>query len=318
MQKATGIHHVGFGIRDIAKARKFYQETLAFTGMLEEWEYSINSMADTFRNSPHNFEGFMPFQEAGGIIVEPILMKYPTPRPIHQDPRYGDIGVNKLTIAVAEVKKFYKEYRDNINFLCEPRTASLPGLGTYEFVYGKDPDGNIIEFACWEGLKFEQGMFGGAQILGVSVTDLERSKAFYREHCDFDVVIGEHEVFSNMVDEVSGTSGTQVKSCLLDCSKREPGAGGMLELYEVSSPRGRSIPFGTQWGDFGYMEVTLFCPVHVLDLHKYYLDHNLDVVQRPTSFGTDEAGTVEYWFMYVRDPDGIFVESVGIQPLAKE
>ena len=53
--------------------KKFYEETLEFRGVLEEWEYSINSMADTFRNSAHNFEGWMPFQEAGGIIIEPIL-----------------------------------------------------------------------------------------------------------------------------------------------------------------------------------------------------------------------------------------------------
>ena len=125
MQKALGIHHVGFGVKDLKKTRKYYEETLEFRGMLEEWEYSINSMADTFRNSAHNFEGWMPFQEAGGIIIEPILMKYPTPRPIHRNPQYGDIGVNKLTIAVSDVGKFCKAYRDKVNFCGKPKKAKL-------------------------------------------------------------------------------------------------------------------------------------------------------------------------------------------------
>ncbi len=92
----------------------------------------------------------------------------------------------------------------------------------------------------------------------------------------------------------------------------------MLELYEVSNPRGRSIPFGTQWGDIGYMEICMFCPGSIVDLQNYYLEHGLDIVQRPTNFGTDETGTMEYWFLYVRDPDGIRVEYVCIRPLSKK
>jgi len=317
MQKAVGVHHLGFGVKDLGSVRKFYQELLQFDTMLEEWEYSINSMADTFRNSPHNFEGIMPHQAAGGLVIEPILMKWPTPRPIRQNSLFGDIGPNKLTIAVSDVGKFYKEYGKKITFCGKPRSVKLPGLGQYEFVFGRDPDGNILEFARWNGLTFEHGIFGGAQILGVGVTDLERSKAFYQKHCDFDVIVSEHEKFSGMVGEVSGSNGTKVKSCLLDCSAREAGQGGMLELYEVSNPRGRSIPFGTQWGDFGYMEVTLMCPGNIIDLQKYYMEQKVDVVQRPTHFGSDPEGTVDYYFLYVRDPDGIFVESVGFHPIVE-
>jgi hypothetical protein len=103
-----------------------------------------------------------------------------------------------------------------------------------------------------------------------------------------------------------------VKTCLLDSSKRE--IGGMLELYEVSNPRGRSIPFGTQWGDFGYMEVCMVCLGNIHELCKYYMDKGLYVFQRPTHFGDDETGAIEYWFLYVRDPDGNYVESVGMHP----
>jgi len=311
VDKAAGVHHVGFGVRNLKAAETYYQQTLGFSAVLEAWEDSVNSMADTYRNSPHNYAGFMSVQPAGGIIIEPIFKKWPTPRPIQATPRYGDIGVNKLTIAVSDPGRLFQEYPERIDFFGSPVSVDLPGLGPYEFVYAKGPDGNIIEFAAWAGAPVKDGLFGGARILGLSVTDLERSKAFYQAHCGFDVVVGEHDRFSGHVGDISGQADTRVRSCLLDSSRRKPGRGGMIELYEVSNPRGRSIPFGTEWGDFGYMEVCLFYPGNILDLHKYFLEQGLDVPQRPTCFGRNEQGTVDYWFLYVRDPDGILIESVG-------
>lgn len=307
MQKAAGMNHVGFGVRNLEVAGKFYQEVLGFTNMFDQWDYSVNTMADTFRNSPHDFAGYMFRQEIGGLVLEPILKKYPTPRPIRKKIRYGDLGVNKVTIAVADMEKFYATYEDKISFLGNPQSTVLPGLGDYRFVYGQDPDGNLLEFASWKGVDAQGGLFGGATAVGISVSDLERSKQFYQQHCDFDVVVSEHEQFSGMVGGLTANNDTKVKSCLLDCSKRRH--GGMLELYEVSNPRGSSMPFGTQWGDFGYMEVCLNCMCNAIDLQKYYIENGLDVIQRPTKFSESPSGTYEYWFLYVLDPDGVFIES---------
>ena len=306
MQKAAGVNHVGFGVRNLEVARKFYQETLDFTFIWDQWDYSINTMADAFRNSPHNFLGYMFRQKIGGLLLEPILKKYPTPRAIRKKVCYGDLGVNKITIAVADVKEFYGAYRDKIVFFSEPKSTVLPGIGDYSFVYGQDPDGNLLEFASWEGANVKEGIFGGALSVGISVSDLERTKQFYQQHCDFDVVVSEHECFSGLVGEMTGNENTKVKSCLLDCSKRKH--GGMLELYEVSNPRGRSIPFGSEWGDFGYMEICLNSLWNAIDLQKYYLEKGVDVVQRPTKFSESPNGVYQYWFLYALDPDGVFVE----------
>jgi len=292
-------------------------ETLELAEVLNRFDESINSMADTFHNSPHNFAGLLFYHQSGGISLEPIYKRYPTPRPIQNSPRLGDLGVNKLTYAVSDTDQLYREYRDKVMFFGEPRTAKLPRLGEYVFVYGKDPDGNIIEFASWAEAKIEDGLFGGVRSIGISVTDLDRSKAWYQTHCDLDIVVAEHDHFSGLVDEVSGSSGTKVRSCLLDSSRRQDALlpTGMLELYEVSNPRGRSMPFGTEWGDYGYMEVCFLSPYNINELAIYYYDQGIDVVQRPTSFGEDEERTIQYWFMYVKDPDGNFVEIVGLHPI---
>ena len=92
--------------------------------------------------------------------------------------------------------------------------------------------------------------------------------------------------------------------------------GGMLELYEVSQPRGRSIPFGTEFGDFGYLEACLLYGGHIIDLYKYCVDQGMDIWQRPTCAGAVESLNAEAWFIYIRDPDGILVEFVALHPLS--
>jgi catechol 2,3-dioxygenase-like lactoylglutathione lyase family enzyme len=160
-------------------------------------------------------------------------------------------------------------------------------------------------------------MIGGVRILGMGVTDLARSKAFFQKHCNMDIVVSEHESFSGLVGEVSGSPDTQVKSCLLNCSKssQAPVGTAMLELYEVSNPRGRSIPFGTQWGDFGFMETSTIAIGSMYKLAMYYEDEGVEVVQSPTTAIVNEEEGVEYWFIYARDPDGNFVETVGVHQI---
>jgi catechol 2,3-dioxygenase-like lactoylglutathione lyase family enzyme len=306
MYKGQGVHHVGTGVKNLAKMREFYGKTLAFTQVWEVFEETWNPMNDMFRASTHKLDGIMFGQEAGGVIVELIHMAIPLPRPIRKDIRYGDIGVNKTTIAVSNVGKFHKEYKDKMTFCSEPKSTTIPGLGTYEFVFGRDPEGNLIEFFSDAGNEV-QGTFGGCRWLGVSVTDLERSKAFYQNHAGFDTVVVEpHEKLSGLVDEVAGARNAQVRSCLLSNS----GGGGMLELYELVKPRGRSIPFNARWGDFGYLEVALTCE-DIFDTAKELGAAGVDFHSNPTHIDSPDA---DAWFLYAKDPDGIPVEIISITP----
>jgi catechol 2,3-dioxygenase-like lactoylglutathione lyase family enzyme len=315
--KSAGIFHVGFGVRDLEVSRKFYQETMGFTEMVECFDQVNDTMADTFRNTHHVLSGYMFHHRTGGLTLEPIQLQCPTPRAIFTMPQLGDIGPNKVTFAVSNVEKFVTEYQEKVKFLGEPQSVTLPGFGEYTFVFGRDPDNNILEFASWDGATVDQGGTGGIRILGLAVTEMERSKAFYQKHCDMDVVVSEHDRFSGLVSAVSGSPDTRVKSCLLDCGKgsRSPFGTAMLELYEVSSPRGRSIPFGTQWGDFGFMETSTVALGSMYQLAQYYEKEGIEIVQRPTTAVVNKEEGVEYWFMYVRDPDGNFVETVGIHSI---
>jgi catechol 2,3-dioxygenase-like lactoylglutathione lyase family enzyme len=302
--KVTGVQHVGIGVRNIEASRAFYRDVMECRIPMADFGVTHNAMADFFRSSSHVFNGWMYMQEKEAIVVECIQRFEPSPRPIHKQVRYGDIGVNKMTVEVADVKKFSEAYKDRIRFVSPPKSVKIPGWGDYAFVFGTDPDGNLIEFVSGEKMRAEDTL-GRIRSLGVSVTDLERSIEFYRKYVDFDtVVIPPHEAFSGLMGEVSGSPDTQVRSCLLANSN----GFHMLELYEVSRPRGRSIPFHVLWGDYGFLESCCVC-TDVLGLARFFMKEGLELISCPTGMEVHEEGLQgTAWFLYVRDPDGIPVE----------
>jgi catechol 2,3-dioxygenase-like lactoylglutathione lyase family enzyme len=294
---------VGMGVKDYAVMKEFYQETLGISEVFMEFPEVWNPMVDVFRTSYHKFGGIMLSHPAGGMIVELIAMSIPRPRYIRKIKRYGDIGVNKITVAVSDVKSFYESRKDTIKFFSEPGSTNLPDWGEHNFVYGSDPEGNLFEFVSGPKLTTE-GTFGGIRWVGVGVTDLVRSMAFYQSTA-FDVlVVGPHEEFSGLVDEVSGAKGARVRSCLLANSK----AGGMIELYECIKPRGRSMPFNTMWGDFGYFEVCVETD-SFHELAQQTRMEGMEFLHSPCiAFDMEDR---QYWFEYVQDPDGIVIEIIG-------
>ncbi len=312
MFKGKGVHHVGVGVNNLETIVDFYQNTIGFTDVFVEFpESSHDSMFEVFRKPNIVFSGTMICQKAGGLIVELIRMVDPPSRPIRKDFKYGDIGVAKIAIAVSDVKQIYHELKGNVNFCSEPKVTSITGWGDYQFVYCKDPEGNLVEFVSSPKIPVND-KFGGARWIGASVTDLERSKQFYQKYLGFDtVVIDTHENISGLVNEISGGVDTEVRSCILANSN----GGEMLELFETLRPRGRSIPHSTIWGDFGYMEICLECD----DIHgmsKYYEDEDMEFLCHPNMVPPDEADFDGYdaWFMYIKDPDGIPIEFASLVP----
>ena len=139
--------------------------------------------------------------------------------------------------------------------------------------------------------------------MGVSVTDLKRAVAFYQEYAGFDAIFTDiHEGFSGLTDEISGSKNTRVRSCVLKNSTAE----GMIELFEVMEPRGRSIPFTARWGDFGYLQVCLNGKQgdDIFRMASYFENEGMEFLSGPQLMGDEREGA----FFYIKDPDGIPVE----------
>jgi catechol 2,3-dioxygenase-like lactoylglutathione lyase family enzyme len=301
-----GVHHIGMGVKDYDAMKNFYGKVLGMSEVSMEFPEVWNPMVDVFRTSYHKFGGIMINQPAGGITVELISMSIPHPRPIRVVKRYGDIGVNKIAIAVQDVKSFYTSRKDTIKFFSEPRSTNLSGWGEYSFVYGCDPEGNLFEFASGPRLEAKD-VFGGVCWLGVGVTDLDRSIDFWQSTAFDQIVVGPHNGFSGLVDEVADGKDTRVRSCLLANSS----GGGMLELYESVKPRGRSLPFNTMWGDYGYFEVCVDTDTDFFhEVARQTMEQGFYHLHSPcVAFDLDDG---QFWFEYVQDPDGIMMEIIGM------
>jgi len=111
-----------------------------------------------------------------------------------------------------------------------------------------------------------------------------------------------------MLNEICESEQTRVRSCILASSKGD----GMVELFEVLEPRGRSIPFFTSWGDFGYLQTAMMCKnvAGIVDsFEKEGIDFFIKLQHVP-----GEEGTA---FSYVRDPDGIPLEFLSFDDVIR-
>jgi catechol 2,3-dioxygenase-like lactoylglutathione lyase family enzyme len=306
MDGVLGVDHVGIGVRSMEGMKSFYRNVLGFTHVLGEMpEADHAAMHQLLRSATAVHSAALLGHEAGGISVALFHSTDPVPRPIRKDFRYGDIGVAKITMAVSDLDALYRDLGDRVGFCSTPKTATIPGWGDYRFAYGRDPEGNLIEFFSGPDEHTENG-FGGLRSIGIAVTDLERSMTFYQASLGFDiVVVASHTAFSGLVDEVSGCTQTEVRSCVLATGKGR----GMLEIFEVLKPRGRSIPFGTRWGDFGYLQACLYRH-DIQEMTTKGEARGIELLAAPQIIDDPEHPGV---FMYVRDPDGVPVELVNFR-----
>lgn len=303
MYKGYGVHHIAIGVKDLEKMKSFYQDLLGFNNLFMDFpEAEYHALHEVVRMPHPVYAATLFSQSAGGIIVELVQMVNPVPRPIRKDFRYGDIGLAKMTIAAFDVEELFKELEEKIDFCSKPKSVMIPGWGDYHFVYCRDPEGNFIELCSGTNIPV-QDIFGGVLWVGISVTDLRRSIPFYQKVVGFDsVFINSHESFSGLVDEVSFGKNTKVRSCVISSSKTE----GMIELFEVMEPRGRSIPFATRWGDFGYLQVCLNGKRgdDIFRMASYFEEAGMEFISGPQLMGDEREGA----FFYMKDPDGIMVE----------
>jgi len=309
MYKGYGVHHCVIGVKRLEIMKTFYQDLLEFNNVFIEFptgEYE--ALRDVTRTSHPRYTSIFLSQEAGGIIIGLTQMIDPIPRAIRKDFRYGDIGVAKLTIAVSDIERLYKELKDSLNCCSKPKSLVIPHWGDYRFMYCKDPEDNLIEFISGSNVSV-RNRFGGVRWLGVSVTDLQRSLSFYQKYLGFDTtVINTHENFSGLVDEVSSGKKTKVRSSVLASSQGE----GMVELFEVLEPRGRSIPSFTRWGDFGYTQVCLNgkVGVNIYKIAAHFEKEGMEFLSGPQLMHDEKGGG----FFYMKDPDGIPLEFLVFNP----
>ena len=141
-----GLDHVGLGVRDMERMRSFYEDAFAFDRVLAEMPEEDHVAIHGLLRTPRAVHSAMLLgQERSGPSLALFRATDPVPRPIRKDPRYGDIGVAKLTFAVPDLTAFCRRWGALVGLCSSPKSLAMEGRDGYSFVYGRDPEGNLIE-----------------------------------------------------------------------------------------------------------------------------------------------------------------------------
>jgi len=133
---------------------------------------------------------------------------------------------------------------------------------------------------------------------GYTVSDLDRSVAFYRDRLGCEV-IATQEKKGGYLAAIVGYVDAHVRMAHL----RVPGSEHVIELFEYLSPPGRRAD--VQPANVGASHLC-FVVDDLLALHDALLEHGVSFVSPPIEVdtGINRGGLA----LYLRDPDGITVE----------
>ncbi len=137
--------------------------------------------------------------------------------------------------------------------------------------------------------------------VGVTVSDLERSIAFYRDVLDFRPV-SEFEVAGDEYEQLYGVFGLRVRVARLALGSET------LELMQFLAPVGRPIPVDSRGNDRWFQHVAVI--VSNMDrayarLREHKVAHGSPGPQRLPDSNPNAGGIKAFYF---RDPDGHYLE----------
>jgi catechol 2,3-dioxygenase-like lactoylglutathione lyase family enzyme len=134
---------------------------------------------------------------------------------------------------------------------------------------------------------------------GITVSNLERSLAFWRDVLGFEFSHSAHQK-GERPEQITGVKGTELKLAVL----KTP-TGHKIELLEYFAPDDRKKSFDLRPCDLGHVHVAL--TVDDLDaVLKRIADHGWKAAGEPQ--GLTHGPNAGKRVVYVRDPDGTTIE----------
>jgi catechol 2,3-dioxygenase-like lactoylglutathione lyase family enzyme len=134
-------------------------------------------------------------------------------------------------------------------------------------------------------------MITSLEHIGLSVSDLERSVAFYKKYMNCKLIRIVEAGPDMLLGEVTGLSGCSARIAHLQSGN------GMLELFEYTDPRGREISDNRCQADHGFIHAG-FTSNDVRGDYKIMKDNGINFISPPVEF---RPGV---WICYFLGPDG--------------
>ncbi len=152
------------------------------------------------------------------------------------------------------------------------------------------------------------GLALGVDHIGVGVSDMERSLAFYAE-LGFTDVAFDAELELPGLERIAGRSGVTARVAMLRPARPTPLGLAAVKLVSTTDEPPPPMPEGIGWGEPGVCEVC----IHVKDQAALYRrlvgEHGVDGLMEPNESPLPPYGTL-CSLSYVGDPDGTKIEMI--------
>jgi catechol 2,3-dioxygenase-like lactoylglutathione lyase family enzyme len=156
-------------------------------------------------------------------------------------------------------------------------------------------------------LRADAQAIGRVDSIGIAVSDMDRSLAFYTQVLGFERV-GGREATGESWERLYGVFGLRVRIERLRLGSE------FIELLEFETPRGRPLPVDTRSNDLWFQHVAII----VSDMDKAYAElrrhgvrHASTAPQRLPDWNPNAGGIEAFYF---RDPDGNHLEILRFPP----
>jgi catechol 2,3-dioxygenase-like lactoylglutathione lyase family enzyme len=142
----SGIHHTALATGQLDRMVDFYCEGLGFEVVYRSgWERGSAQLDELVGLDDTAARTAM--LRSGGAFLEMFEFSSPEGRPGDPDRPVCDHGYTHVCLAVSDIDSEYQRLsRSGMRFHCAPHPAPEPTRrGAVRSVYGRDPDGNVIE-----------------------------------------------------------------------------------------------------------------------------------------------------------------------------
>ncbi len=318
----SGIQQIGIGVKDVYQAWDWYREYFGADVLLSDAPGEAALMQPYTNHQPQSRHTILAYNMQGGGGLE--IWQYTSREPHELDfqPQLGDLGIFIGKIKCQNVAAAYLKFKnDNLTLL----SSFSKTIDNKDHFFVKDPFGNIFEVVesdiVFNETKSKTGGIYGA-ILGVS--DMEKSKEFYKNILGYDTVIyDETDVFEDFAKLPGGEE--KYRRVLLGHSQKRKGPFSnflnasqieLVQLVESDRELKHIYDFKTHlWGDPGFIQIC-FDIRNMKDLRSHCRNYGVEFQcdSNPEAYEKDaeifDMGGASGHFTYIEDPDGSLIEFV--------
>jgi catechol 2,3-dioxygenase-like lactoylglutathione lyase family enzyme len=305
----SGLQQIGVGVNDVHTAWAWYKKYFGFDIRVFEETAIAELMLPYTGGKPQKRHAALTINLQGGGGLEIWQYTKRKPVPASFEIMIGDLGLFAAKIKCRDVKITYDWFKsEGLSVL-----SGIEKRNGNEHFFVRDPFNNIFQVissnSWFQKIKKPTGGSYGA-VIGVS--DIEKSKEFYKTILGYDEVISdETDVFKDFIEIPGGKA--KIRRAILHHSKPRQGAFSKMlgtseiELVQVLDRKPSKIFQNRFWGDLGFIHLCF--DIYGMEFIREECKSKgcPFTVDTGNSFDMGEAAGA---FAYIEDPDGTLIEFV--------